>query len=341
MGSDSASDRRLRRKLGELRQIREQLVGLLEEGGTPEQLQQVVARLRGESAEDRGLLGGLGEVLQALVDVGRHRMSGEYETDEFGFDPEYLEAIRPIFHFMYRHYFRATSEGVERIPAEGPVLLVANHAGIIFWDGAMVMSAIDLEHPRPRPLRAVFLSWFARLPFIAPLLARFGHVQAMPENTLELLKRGKLVAVFPEGMKGAGKLFRDRYRLKRFGRGGFIKVAVEAGAKLVPVSVVGAEEVYPMFYRLGGPTGRILGLPFIPFTPTFPWLGPLGLIPLPARFRIRFHEPIDSGAVSPEKAHDFTFIDAETQKVREIIQASLDELRVERGHPYLDKKRED
>ncbi len=308
-------------------------------GGSTAEVQRLLARLR------NGLCRGASRPLEDLVEAGngllelcRQRLNGNYETDEFGLDPQYQRALMPLFHLIYRHYFRVRAEGVEKVPADGPTLLVANHAGIIFWDGAMVATAIDLEHSRPRPMRAVFLSWFANVPFVAPLLARCGHVQAMPENTRLLLEQDQLVAVFPEGMKGAAKLFRDRYRVKRFGRGGFLKVAIQTGAKVVPVSVVGAEETYPMFYRLGGSTGRLFGLPFVPFTPTFPWLGALGVIPLPARFHIRFHDPIDYGQVEASRSSDFTFINAETERIRGVIQTSLDELRILRGHPYLNRK---
>ncbi len=332
------SERILERKLADLRQLRQLLLGLLENGGSTTDLKAALARMGADTrAHVAPPLQQLKQLGSELLELGRQRLRGQYETDEFGLDPQYPKVLMPIFHLFYRHYFRAQAEGVAHIPSEGPTLLVANHAGILFWDGAMVAAAIDLEHPQPRPMRAVFLSWFANVPFVAPLLARCGHVQAMPENTRTLLERGEMVAVFPEGMKGAAKMFRDRYRLKRFGRGGFLKVAIETGAKLVPVSVVGAEETYPMLYRLGGSTGALFGLPFVPVTPTFPWLGPLGVIPLPSRFRIRFHEPIDYGAVDRAKASDFTYIEAQTQRVRGIIQSSIDELREARGHPYFNQ----
>jgi 1-acyl-sn-glycerol-3-phosphate acyltransferase len=245
------------------------------------------------------------------------------EVDEFGLDPRFSEALLPFFEFLYTVWWRVEAAGVDNVPGEGPALLVANHSGVLPWDGPMVHLALRHEHPARRPCRLLVLDMFALVPFLAPLLARMGAVRASQENGERLLGKGELVGVFPEGVKGVGKPFKHRYKLARFGRGGFVRLALRARAPLVPCAVVGAEEIHPMLARVDG-LARLLGLPYLPVTPTFPLLGPLGLIPLPSKWSIDFAEPIAVDAYGPEGADDPILVNRLSEQVRATIQRMID-----------------
>ncbi|HRV61304.1 MAG TPA: lysophospholipid acyltransferase family protein, partial [Solirubrobacterales bacterium] len=237
--------------------------------------------------------------VQSTSDLILRRLAGEYHEDAWGFDEEFTEAVFPIFEFLYSTWWRVKVEGAANVPGHGRALLVANHSGAIFpFDGAMIATAIQKEHPLPRWVRAMVLNWAFDLPFVSYILRRLGGVAANPANLGRLLNEDQPVMVFPEGQKGFGKGFADRYRLQRFGRGGFIEVALETGSPIVPVAVVGAEEIYPKIGE-SKPLARAIGSPYVPITPTFPWLGPLGLLPLPSRWRIEFLEPIDLSGYGP------------------------------------------
>ena len=190
------------------------------------------------------------------------------------------------------------------MPAHGRGLIVANHAGALFpFDATMLTMAIMKEHPLPRWPRFMVLDWAFVLPFLSAFMRRVGGVPASPHNATRLLGQDELVMVFPEGVKGTGKPFSERYRLQRFGRGGFVEIALRTGAPIIPAAVVGSEEIYPKI--ADSPTlARATGAPFVPITPTFPWLGPLGLIPLPSRWRIEFCEPIDVSGFGADAADD-------------------------------------
>jgi len=245
------------------------------------------------------------------------------EVDEFGFDRKFTESVRPLFEFLYALWWRVEATGLERIPDEGAALVVANHSGVLPWDGIMINLAIRHEHPARRECRLLALDMFALLPVLAPLLARTGAVRASPENGEQLLRRGELVGVFPEGVKGVGKYFRDRYKLARFGRGGFVRLALRTGAPIVPCAVVGAEEIHPVIGRADG-LGRLLGLPYFPITPTFPALGALGLVPLPTKWSIDFAEPVAMHRHGPEAADDPRLVHRLSEQVRSTIQAMID-----------------
>jgi 1-acyl-sn-glycerol-3-phosphate acyltransferase len=202
--------------------------------------------------------------------------------------------------------------------------VVANHSGVLPYDGIMMKLAIRHEHPRERECRLLALDMFALLPGLAPLLAKTGEVRANPENAERLLQKDELVGVFPEGVKGVGKLFKDRYRLARFGRGGFVRVALRTGAPIVPCAVVGAEEIHPVLGKADF-LGRPLGLPYFPITPTFPALGPLGLVPLPSKWWIDFGEPIDLGRYGPEAADDPLLVNRIGEDVRSRIQGMVED----------------
>lgn len=272
---------------------------------------------------------GLGMVLRYQLDETRgllaRRLSGEYTVDPFGLDREAIELVRPFVRFMYRTWWRVSVDGLEHVPGEGRALLVSNHSGVLPWDGAMIAAAVAEDHPaqNDRITRSLYLNWFNSLPFIAPALAAMGQVPGIPENAVRLLENDELVCVFPEGLKGVGKLYKDRYKLARFGRGGFVQVALKARAPIVPVAVVGAEEIYPMLAN-AEPVARLLGIPYFPLTPFFPWLGPLGVVPLPTRWSISFCEPIPTDEYDPSAADDPLIVLGLTEIVRERIQATLD-----------------
>jgi 1-acyl-sn-glycerol-3-phosphate acyltransferase len=273
----------------------------------------------------------LGGAVEAIV----RRLRGEYHEDEWGFDEQFAEAVFPIFDFLYRNWWRVEASGVHNVPAHGRAMLVANHAGALFpFDAAMMTMAIMREHPLPRWPRFMVLDWAFVLPFVSTFVRRVGGVPASAHNAIRLLGQEELVMTFPEGAKGTGKPFSERYRLQRFGRGGFVEIALRAGAPIVPVAVVGSEEIYPMIAD-AKPLARASGAPFVPLTPTFPWLGPLGLVPLPSRWRIEFCEPIDLAAYSPEAAEDRRVVFDLSERVRETIQEKLYENLVRRGNAFL------
>lgn len=245
------------------------------------------------------------------------------EVDEFGFDRKFTERIRPFFEFLYTVWWRVETTGLENVPAEGAGLLVANHSGVLPYDGIMVNLAVRHEHPARREVRMLALDMFALLPFLAPLLSRTGAVRANQENGERLLRKGELVGVFPEGVKGVGKRFADRYKLARFGRGGFVRLALRTGAPIVPCAVVGAEEIHPALAKADW-IGRPLGLPYLPITPTFPALGPLGLLPLPSKWSIDFADPLPMGEYGPEAADDPILVNRLSEQVRQQIQGMLD-----------------
>ena len=245
------------------------------------------------------------------------------EVDDFGLDPEALRRARPWISLLRDRWWRVEVQGVESLP-EPPVLFVANRSGLLPYDGLMVADAVARAHSeRARP-RFLVADWIITLPFAQSVLARLGGVRACRENAERLLHSGRSVVAFPEGQKGAAKVFRDRYRLQRFGRGGVVRIALETGVPLVPVSVVGAEETHPVLFKLGT-LARAVGLPFLPVTPTFPWLGPLGALPLPSKWSIRFGEPLPTADLPPDAADDELLVSRVTEELRRAIQAMLDE----------------
>ncbi len=262
------------------------------------------------------------------------RLSGDYSEDEWGFDEEFVRMMEPGFEFLYDRWWRVRAEGVENVPAQGRALLAANHAGILPWDATMVSLAIRREHLAPRDPRFLVLNWAFELPYVSVVIRKLGGVVASPHNASRLLEQDRLVAVFPEGIKGTGKPFRDRYRLQRFGRGGFVEVALRTGAPIVPVAVVGSEEIYP---KLGESRvlARLAGAPFFPLTPTFPWLGPVGAVPLPSKWRIEFCAPIETASYGPDAAADRALVLELAERVRSTIQRALHENLVRRGNAFV------
>jgi 1-acyl-sn-glycerol-3-phosphate acyltransferase len=253
----------------------------------------------------------------------------ERRIDDWG-RSERVEGLfdRTVVEFFYRYWFRTEVEGVENVPSRGGALLVSNHSGALPPDAATIGKAIKEEHSHPRPLYITVEHFFKGYPGFSMLIPKIGCVAAHPANVHRLLyDEGRLVLVFPEGRKGTEKLFKDRYRLQRFGRGGFVEAAIRAEAALVPVCVVGAEEAAPIFAHLNF-MKRLTGLLYFPITPTFPWLGPFGMLGyLPAKFKIRFLEPIDTVALGGRgAAEDKALVQTVAQEIRARIQENLHEM---------------
>jgi 1-acyl-sn-glycerol-3-phosphate acyltransferase len=234
-----------------------------------------------------------------------------------------------VVEFFYRYWFRAEVEGMENVPATGGAMLVSNHSGALPPDAAMIGKAIREEHPHPRPLNITVEHFFKGYPGFSTLLPKIGCVAAHPANVQRLLyDEEQLVLVFPEGRKGTEKLYKDRYRLRRFGRGGFVEAAMRARAPIVPVCVVGAEEAAPVFAQLGL-FKRLTGLIYFPITPTFPHLGLLGMLGyLPAKFKLRFLEPIEFG--EGDSPDDKALVQTVAHEVRARIQENLWDMLAER-----------
>jgi 1-acyl-sn-glycerol-3-phosphate acyltransferase len=261
----------------------------------------------------------------------RRRLSGDYEVDEFGFDPELSEAVfYPLLRLLYERWFRTELSGADHLPGHGPALLVANHSGTIALDALML--AVGVHDSRARQLRLLGADFLFRAPVVSELARKAGSTLACNPDAERLLRGGELVGVFPEGIKGVGKPYRERYKLQRFGRGGFVAAALRTGAPIIPVGIVGAEEIYP---KIGDivPLARLLGVPYFPVTPTFPWLGPLGLIPLPSKWMIEVGEPIDSTPWAGQ-ADDPLVVFNLADQVRDTIQQSLHRLLARRPQPF-------
>jgi 1-acyl-sn-glycerol-3-phosphate acyltransferase len=259
--------------------------------------------------------------LAQLLAVLRRRLTGDYEVDEFGFDPEVTEKLtlallRPIA----EKWFRVEVRGIENIPAEGGALIVSNHSGTVPLDA--LMTTVAVHDNTGRFLRLLGADLVFRMPFIGEMARRGGATLACNEDAERMLRRGDLVGVWPEGFKGIGKPFSQRYKLQRFGRGGFVSAALRTGVPIIPLSVVGAEETYPLVGNIPS-LARLLGVPYIPVTPFFPWLGPLGLVPLPSKWLLEFGEPIRTDEIDAGAADDPMLVFHLTDQVRETIQQTL------------------
>jgi 1-acyl-sn-glycerol-3-phosphate acyltransferase len=264
----------------------------------------------------------------------RRRLTGEYQVDEFGHDPDLVEhVLAPLLRPLYRHWWRVEVRGLEHIPENGAALVVGNHAGTLPFDAMMVALAVLDEHPAHRTLRMLAADIAFSLPVVAPLARKSGNTLACPEDAERLLRAGELVGVWPEGYKGLGKPFSERYRLQRFGRGGFVEVALRTGAPIIPVAVVGSEEIYPMIGNLRR-LARLLGVPYVPVTPTFPLLGPLGMVPLPSRWVIEFCPPIPTDGYGPEALLDPMAVFDLTDQVRDTIQRAIYRNLADRGGAF-------
>ena len=253
----------------------------------------------------------------------RRRLTGDYTVDNFGFDEEFTESLYlPLLRPLYRSWFRVEVRGIENIPRSGSALVVSNHSGTIALDSLMAQVAVHDEHPDHRHLRMLGADLVFRTPIIAEVARKTGSTLAANPDAERLLSSGELVGVWPEGFKGVGKPFSERYKLQRFGRGGFVAAALRTGAPIVPCSIVGAEEIYPIIGNLKT-VARLVGAPYVPVTPTFPLLGLLGLVPLPSKWIIEFGAPVDTAALGPHAADDPMVVFDLTDQVRETIQQTL------------------
>jgi 1-acyl-sn-glycerol-3-phosphate acyltransferase len=301
--------------------VRKEILALQKgkDGDLADEINRLLGALDGELLSERGK-----ERLRRL----RDKLAGG-DVDPYGFDPVLAARLRPLIAFFFSRWFRTRVHGLEHVPRSGRVLFVCNHAGTLPWDGIMLSHALRER----REVRALVEDLVFHFPFLGVLVNRLGHVRACSENAERMLQEDRAVAVFPEGVKGAQKLYRSRYRLQRFARGGFVKLALRTNTKIVPVAIVGAEETYPLLARITWLV-KDLGLPAIPVTPLFPWLGALGLLPLPAKWSITVGEPIDLSKYVG-KAEDRIVVNRLTDRVRTAVQALLDDAVKARGNPWF------
>jgi 1-acyl-sn-glycerol-3-phosphate acyltransferase len=284
----------------------------------------------GSPATVEGLRDLVGSALRAAED---HLGDGE-PVDEFGFEPEFTSRVlMPVARFFYQRWFRVQIRGLEHVPADGPALVVANHSGTLPMDAVMLQTGLHDEHPSGRNLRVLSADLVDEIPLLSALARKSGHIRAAPANADAALRAGELLGVFPEGFKGIGKPFADRYQLRRFGRGGFAATAIRASVPLIPCAIIGAEEIYPMVGNAKKVAG-LLRLPYFPITPLFPWLGPVGMVPLPSRWIIEFCPPVHTNGYQPgDEANPAAVADL-SGRVRGAIQRKLDDLLTERGPAF-------
>lgn len=253
----------------------------------------------------------------------QRRVKGDYAVDDFGFDRDFTtHTVFPVLRLLKDKWFRVEVRGIENIPADSGALLVSNHSGTVAIDSVITQLAIHDAHPQQRFLRMLGADLVFQLPVVGDVARKTGATLASNADAERLLRGGELVGVWPEGFKGVGKPFRERYKLQRFGRGGFVSAAIRSEVPIIPCSVVGAEEVYPMIGNMKT-VARLLGAPYAPITPFFPLLGPLGLIPLPSKWIIEFGEPVDTASLGPAAAEDPMLVFELTDQVRETIQQTL------------------
>jgi len=281
-----------------------------------------------ELSEPRGWLERLvPEDERRVTSALAHLVQGEGPYDRFGFSPDAIRIAFPVFRALHRAYFRVKSEGHEHIPATGPAILASNHAGLLPFDAAMAVVDVALHTDPPRLPRAIVDRWAGTLPWINVFYARVGQVIGTRENCTDLLDEGQLLLVFPEGIEGIRKTVAQRYRLQHF-HVGFVEYALRSRAPIVPMAIVGSDDQAPILYDVQ-PLARRLGLPAAPITPTFPWLGPLGLLPLPVRYRIVYGEPLNfHERFGPEGADNARLVRYLANQLRRSVQKLLD-----RGRP--------
>jgi 1-acyl-sn-glycerol-3-phosphate acyltransferase len=293
---------------------------------SPEVVVNLLQQLRSGLAKDvfdldtwKGIWYVVNYSIDVQKDLLKRRVTGEYETDDWGYDPEVVDAVKPFFQFLYQRYWRVQVSGIENIPDEGRAFLVSNHSGQLPFDGSMVSLAVFNEHPAQRIVRTLYDSWFSSMPVISRLFVKLGQTSANEENGIRLLEQEQLVAVYPEGYKGIGKLYKDRYRLARFGQGGFVRMALQTGAPMIPVAVVGAEETYISLAKSDF-IARLIGIPYFPISPTFPWLGLLGFVPIPTKWYIDIGEPVVTDVYPSESADNLMLVSQLTDQMRNRVQ---------------------
>jgi 1-acyl-sn-glycerol-3-phosphate acyltransferase len=317
---------------------------LLTDSGGRASAEQIAAVVR-EIDQRRGAVSGasvveetpseLAKRIASVAEFIRKRMMGDYIVDEFGFDPHLNDAIfLPLLRGLFNSWFRVEVSGIENLPRTGAALVVANHAGVLPFDGLMTAVAVHDKHPTHRDLRLLAADMVFDMPILGQAARKAGHTMACTADAHRLLAAGELTAVFPEGYKGLGKHFKDRYKLQRFGRGGFVGAALRTKAPIVPCSIVGSEEIYPMIADVKL-LARLFGLPYFPVTPLFPLAGPVGMVPLPSKWHIQFGEPIETADYDESAAEDPMVTFELTDQVRETIQQTLYQLLANRRNMFL------
>jgi 1-acyl-sn-glycerol-3-phosphate acyltransferase len=251
------------------------------------------------------------------------------DVDEWGRSEHMRSLARKLYAPLYKHWFRVEWEGLEKIPKTGGALLVANHAGAIPSDAPVIMHGIEEELGRPVYGLADF--FFREAPWVGTMWARVGGVPAHPDNACRILRdQGQLVLVFPEGTKGPSKTYTDRYRLRRFGRGGFIEIAMRAGVPVIPIAVVGAEESMPILFRAPR-LAKMLGVPYFPVTANMMAFGPLGLgLYFPAKFKLRVLDPVTFNVPAAQERYSKSRVMEEAETIRMQLQETLYEMLRER-----------
>jgi len=304
-------------------------------GGVEDLVTLAVAALR-RAAAASGLSGeDIERQVAGTLAYVRRRLSGNYVVDDFGFDEDFTEnAYLPLLRPLYKSWFRVEVRGIENIPGSGGALIVANHSGTVALDSLMTQVAVHDEHPAHPFLRMLGADLVFKTPIVGSVARKSGSTLAANPDAERLLASGELVGVWPEGFKGVGKPFSERYKLQRFGRGGFVAAALRTGAPIVPCSIVGAEEIYPILGNLKT-VARFVGAPYVPVTPTFPLLGPFGLIPLPSKWIIEFGAPVDTTALGSHAADDPMVVFDLTDRVRETIQQTLYSLLLQRRSVFF------
>lgn len=275
------------------------------------------------------------DTVRSMLELARRRATGDYEVDEFGFDREFTERlIAPLVRPLAERWFRVQWRGLHHVPDEGAGLLVANHAGSVPLDAVVMKFGMLEHHPARRHVRLLAADLAFRMPFSGPLARKIGSTLATHQDAYRLLGKGELLGVFPEGFKGVGKGWKQRYKLQRFGRGGFIEVALRARVPLIPVAIVGSEEAYPMIAN-AKLLARLGGFPYFPITPTFPWLGPLGLIPFPSKWIIEVGDPIPTDHLPKDAWQDAMLVFEMNDRIRDSIQQMLYRNLMSRGSTFF------
>ncbi len=277
----------------------------------------------------------LQERITAILEFLRRRLTGDYAVDEFGFDPELNDTVfLALLRVLYQRWFRVEVRGIDNVPSTGGALIVANHAGAIALDSVMVQVALHDEHPKHRHLRPLAADLVFQAPVLGEVARKAGATLANTADAERLLAAGEVVGVWPEGFKGIGKPFSERYKLQRFGRGGFVSAALRTRTPIIPCAIVGSEETYPILGNMPA-VARLLGLPYMPITPTFPLLGVLGTIPLPSKWLIEFGTPVITEDFGPNAADDPMLVFDLTDQVRQTIQQTLYQLLVQRQSAFF------
>jgi 1-acyl-sn-glycerol-3-phosphate acyltransferase len=269
----------------------------------------------------------------SITEIIKDRLLNTGQSDKNGFDRElndrvFMAALRPLAEV----WFRTQVRGIENIPNQGAALVAGNHSGAIGLDALMTQLAIFDTHPYKRHIHMLAADLVFDVPIVKDIARAAGHTNASPEEAMRLLGSGKLVGVWPEGFSGVGKTWMRRYELQHFGKGGFITTAREANVPLIPLAIVGAEEAYPMVANVE-PLAKLFKLPYFPITPTFPLLGPLGVLPLPSKWIIQFGKPIPPSEL-PSQYDEKAVLDF-AHHFRGLIQNMVDELIIERGNPWV------